>query len=63
MQQWDKEGRLSFPRNKNGRIQRKRFLDENEGYDLTDLGSQFVHYAMSELPPKIEFKPEDDEKP
>jgi hypothetical protein len=37
-------------------------FDENEGYDLTDLGKQFVHYAMSELPPKIEFKPED-EKP
>ena len=37
-------------------------FDENEGYDLTELGQQFVHYAMSELPPKIEFKP-DDEKP
>ncbi len=36
-------------------------FDENEGYDLTDLGRQFVHYAMSELPPKIEFKSEDDE--
>ena len=36
-------------------------FDENEGYDLTDLGRQFVHYAMSELPPKIEFKPEDEE--
>lgn len=35
-------------------------FDENEGYDLTDLGRQFVHYAMSELPPKIEFKPEDE---
>ncbi len=33
-------------------------FDQNEGYDLTDLGSQFVHYAMSELPPKIEFKPD-----
>ncbi len=35
-------------------------FDENEGYDLTGLGQQFVHYAMSELPPKIEFKPEDE---
>ena len=33
-------------------------FDEIEGYDLTGLGQQFVHYAMSELPPKIEFKPE-----
>lgn len=37
-------------------------FDENEGYELTGLGQQFVHYAMSELPPKIEFKAED-EKP
>ena len=36
-------------------------FDVNEGYDLTDLGRQFVHYAMSELPLKIEFKSEDDE--
>jgi len=37
-------------------------FDENEGYDLTELGQQFVHYAMSELPLKIEFQTED-EKP
>lgn len=36
-------------------------FDKNEGYDLTGLGRQFVHYAMSELPLKIEFKPEDEE--
>ncbi|MDC0601891.1 hypothetical protein OAP14_02550 [Aliiglaciecola sp.] len=33
-------------------------FDENEGYDLTELGKQFVHYAMSELPLKIEFQEE-----
>lgn len=31
-------------------------FDEKEGYDLTELGKQFVHYAMSDLPLKIEFK-------
>ncbi|HCR97515.1 MAG: hypothetical protein ACTH5L_09565 [Halomonas sp.] len=36
-------------------------FDESEGYELTGLGQQFVHYAMSELPPKIEFKPDDEE--
>src|SRR5690554_5044316 len=36
-------------------------FDESEGYELTGLGQQFVHYAMSELPPKIEFKAEDEE--
>jgi len=30
-------------------------FDENEGYDLTALGQQFVHYAMTDLPLKIEF--------
>lgn len=30
------------------------FGDEEE-YVLTDLGSQFVHYAMNELAPRIEF--------
>jgi DNA modification methylase len=37
MQQWDKEGRLYFPKKKNGRIQRKRFLDENEGEVVQNL--------------------------
>jgi len=31
-------------------------FDEEEGYDLTELGKQFVHYAMSDLPLKIEFR-------
>lgn len=35
-------------------------FDENEGYDLTGLGQQFVHYAMSELPLKIEFQSENE---
>lgn len=31
-------------------------FDEEEGYELTELGKQFVHYAMSDLPLKIEFR-------
>jgi hypothetical protein len=30
-------------------------FDNQEGYELTELGKQFVHYAMTDLPPKIEF--------
>jgi hypothetical protein len=30
-------------------------FDDQEGYELTELGKQFVHYAMTDLPPKIEF--------
>lgn len=28
-------------------------FDDKEQYELTELGKQFVHYAMTELPPKI----------
>lgn len=31
-------------------------FDNEEGYELTELGQQYVHYAMTDLPPKIEFK-------
>jgi site-specific DNA-methyltransferase (adenine-specific) len=37
MEQWDKEGRLYFPKNINGRIQRKRFLDELKGKPVQSL--------------------------
>lgn len=33
----------------------KSAFDDSEPYELTQLGKQFVHYAMSDLPPKIEF--------
>jgi hypothetical protein len=42
----------------------KSAFDNEELYELTELGRQFVHYAMTELPPKIEFKePVDEENP
>jgi hypothetical protein len=34
----------------------KSAFDDDEEYELTALGRQFVHYAMTDLPPKIEFK-------
>jgi len=37
MEQWDKEGRLIFPKNKNGRIRRKLFLDELKGKPVQNL--------------------------
>lgn len=30
-------------------------FDNNERYELTDLGSQFVHYAMNELAPRLKY--------
>jgi hypothetical protein len=35
-------------------------FDDTDGYELTELGQKFVHYAMTELPPKIEFPQEGD---
>ncbi len=37
MEQWDKEGRLIFPKDKNGRIRRKRFLDEHPGETVQNI--------------------------
>jgi hypothetical protein len=31
-------------------------FEDTKGYELTELGHQFVHYAMTNLPPRIEFK-------
>jgi hypothetical protein len=34
----------------------KSAFDNEEKYELTQLGQQFVHYAMTDLPPKISFR-------
>lgn len=36
----------------------KSAFDESEQYELTALGRQFVHYAMTELTLKVTYKPE-----
>lgn len=38
-----------------GRQTMKSAFDEEELYDLTSLGQQFVHYAMTDLPLRIEM--------
>jgi hypothetical protein len=30
-------------------------FEDTKGYELTDLGQQFVHYAMTDLPARIDF--------
>ena len=37
MEQWDKEGRIHFPKKKNGRLRRKRFADELRGMPIQNL--------------------------
>lgn len=34
----------------------KSAFDEEELYELTALGQQFIHYAMTDLPPRIEYQ-------
>ena len=37
MEEWDKLGRLVFPKKQDGRIQRKRYLDELQGKPISNL--------------------------
>jgi len=32
-------------------------FDDEDLYELSELGQQFVHYAMTDLPLKIEYNP------
>ncbi len=41
-----------------GSTQMKSAFDDEEEYELTELGKQFVHYAMNELAPRIGFDPD-----
>lgn len=41
----------------------KSAFDDDEQYELTSLGIEFVHYAMTDVPPKIEFDAEQAESP
>ncbi|TBC92688.1 hypothetical protein ELH26_00890 [Rhizobium leguminosarum] len=36
----------------------KSAFDESDGYELTALGDQFVHYAMTDIPIKLAYSPD-----
>ncbi len=40
----------------------KSAFDDGEGYELTALGDQFVHYAMTDIPIKLTYTPENSEQ-
>jgi hypothetical protein len=40
----------------------KSAFDDGEVYELTSLGRQFVHYAMTDIPVKIAYRPAGEEK-
>lgn len=45
MEQWDKEGRLHFPSSPDGRIRRKRYLDELKGEEVQSLWDDILPIA------------------
>jgi hypothetical protein len=51
--------RRGMPRPMPGTRQMKSAFDDTESYELTQLGQQFVHYAMTDLPLKLNYTPED----
>jgi hypothetical protein len=48
--------RKQAQRRRKGVATMKSAFDDTEGYELTELGQQFVHYAMTDLPARIEFE-------
>lgn len=38
----------------------KSAFDNEDAYELTELGAQFVHYALNDIVPRVEFDPEKD---
>lgn len=45
-----------------GPKQMESAFDEEDQYELSELGQQFVHYAMTDLPLKIEYKHDESKK-
>lgn len=50
--------RNNFSKNAGSKIFESAF-DEKDLYELSELGQEFIHYAMTDLPLKIEYKPEE----
>lgn len=51
--------RRGMPRPLPGARPMKSAFDDTDSYELTQLGQQFVHYAMTDLPLKLNYTPED----
>lgn len=50
-----KKGTKGAPRGSSSTTMKSAF-DDDESYELTQLGQQFVHYAMTDLPLKIDYR-------
>jgi len=47
-----KKARTHVPKGHGSRTMKSR-LDDTDAYELTELGSQFVHYVMTDVVPRI----------
>ncbi len=45
MKKWDKEGRIYYPKKKDGRLQRKSFLDELKGKPISNVWDDISHLS------------------
>jgi DNA modification methylase len=54
MEQFEREGRLHFPKSKNGRIQRKRFLDELQGKQVQNLWTD-IPFVNSQTKERVNY--------
>jgi hypothetical protein len=52
--------RRNMPRPVSAARPLKSAFDDTDSYELTQLGQQFVHYAMTDLPLKLNYTPEDE---
>jgi hypothetical protein len=59
LQKMYEEGRLVFPKGKNGRVNRKQYLDEWEGYAINALWTDIKCLSVNNIA-TVNFSPTDD---
>ncbi len=55
MEQWDREGKLHYPKSPNGRIQRIRYFDELKGQPIQNLWDDFTAIG-SHAPERLHYQ-------
>jgi adenine-specific DNA-methyltransferase len=61
MKKWDEEGKLIFPKDKSGRIRRKMFLDDWQGFEVQNLWDD-ISPVQPQSKERVEYKTQKPEK-
>lgn len=61
MKKWDMEGKLIFPKNKSGRIRRKMFLEDWQGFEIQNLWDD-ISPVQPQSKERAEYKTQKPEK-